>query len=52
VKENEIDRTCSTSKEKRKPYKLLVGKSEGKNPLERPRRRRVDIIKMDLGEIV
>jgi hypothetical protein len=28
-----------------------VGKSEGKTPLGRPRRRWVDIIKMDLREI-
>jgi hypothetical protein len=31
-------------------YKLLVGKPEGKRPLERPRRRLVDNIKIDLGE--
>jgi hypothetical protein len=29
----------------------LVGKPEGKRPLGRPRRRWVDTIKMDLGEI-
>jgi hypothetical protein len=28
--------------EKRNAYRLLVGKSEGKRPLGRPRRRRVD----------
>jgi hypothetical protein len=31
--------------------KLLVGKPEGKRPLGRPRRRWVDNIKMDLGEV-
>jgi hypothetical protein len=31
--------------EKRNPYRLLVGKPEGKRPLGRPRRR------MDLGEV-
>jgi hypothetical protein len=31
-------------------YRILVGKSEGKRPLERPRRRCVDNIKMDLTE--
>jgi hypothetical protein len=31
--------------------KFLVGKPEGKRPLGRPRRRWVDNIKMDLGEI-
>jgi hypothetical protein len=29
-------------------YRLLVGKSEGKRPLGRPRRRWIDNIKMDL----
>jgi hypothetical protein len=29
-------------------YRLLVGKSEGKRPLERPTRRWVDNIRMDL----
>jgi hypothetical protein len=37
--------------EKRNAYTILVGKSEGKRPLERPRRRREDSIKMDLREI-
>jgi hypothetical protein len=37
--------------EKRNVYRLLVGKPEGKKPLGRPRRRRVDNIKMDLLEI-
>jgi hypothetical protein len=32
-------------------YRILVGKPEGKRPLGRPRRRRVDNIKMDLREI-
>jgi hypothetical protein len=38
-------------REKRNVYKLLVGKPEGKRPLGRPRRRRIDNIKMDLLEI-
>jgi hypothetical protein len=37
--------------EKRNAYRLLVGKSEGKRPLRRPRRRWVDNITMDLGEV-
>jgi hypothetical protein len=37
--------------EKRKLYKVLVGKPEGKRPLERPRHRWEDGIRMDLGEI-
>jgi hypothetical protein len=37
--------------EKRNAYSLLVGKPEGKRPLGRPRRRWVDNIRMDLGEV-
>jgi hypothetical protein len=37
--------------ETRNAYRILVGKPEGKIPLGRPRRRWVDIIKMDLSEI-
>jgi hypothetical protein len=37
--------------EKRNAYRILVGKPEGRRPLGRPRRRWVDNIKMDLGEI-
>jgi len=32
-------------------YRVLVGKPEGKRPLERPRRRWVDNIRMDLQEV-
>jgi hypothetical protein len=34
--------------EKRKAYRIMVGKPEGKRPLGRPRYRWVDNIKMDL----
>jgi hypothetical protein len=37
--------------ETKNAYRILVGKPEGKIPLGRPRRRRVDNIKMDLREI-
>jgi hypothetical protein len=37
--------------ETRNAYRILVGKPERKRPLGRPRRRWVDDIKMDLGEI-
>jgi hypothetical protein len=37
--------------ETRNVYRILVGKPEGKRPLGRPRRRWLDNIKMDLGEI-
>jgi hypothetical protein len=41
----------STNGEKKNAYRLLVGKQEGKRPLGRPRRRWVDNIRMDLGEV-
>jgi hypothetical protein len=37
--------------EDRKVYKVLVGKPEGKRPLERPRRRWEDGIRTNLREI-
>ena len=37
--------------ESRGVYRVLVGKSEGKRPLGRPRRRWEDSIKMDLQEV-
>jgi len=37
--------------EERGVYRVLVGKSEGKRPLWRPRRRWVDNIRTDLQEV-
>jgi hypothetical protein len=37
--------------EGRNVYRVLVGKPKGKRPLERPRRRWEDMIKMDLRDI-
>jgi hypothetical protein len=37
--------------ERRNAYRILVGKPEGKSPLGRPRRRWVDIIKINLREV-
>ena len=37
--------------EERGEYRVLVGKSEGKRPLGRPRHRWVDNIRMDLQEV-
>jgi hypothetical protein len=37
--------------EKRYAYTLLVGKPEGKRPLKRPRRRWVNNVRVDLGEV-
>jgi hypothetical protein len=36
---------------KRNAYRLVMGKPEGKEPLGKPRRRWVDNIRMDLGEV-
>ena len=44
-----MGRACSTYGERRGVYSVLVGKSEGKRPLGRPRRD--DNIKMDLQEL-
>jgi hypothetical protein len=44
-----MDKACSTHEEKRNACRILVGKLERQRPLGRPRRRWVDIIKMDLG---
>jgi hypothetical protein len=46
-----MGRTCSIHGEKRKAHKVLVGRSEGKIPLARLRRRWEDNIKMDLREM-
>jgi len=32
-------------------YRVLVGKPEGRGPLRRPRRRRVENIRMDLQKV-
>jgi hypothetical protein len=37
--------------EENNAYRLMVGKLEGTRPLGRPRRRWVDDIKMDFGQI-
>jgi hypothetical protein len=42
---------CRANRKKRNACRILVGKPEGKIPLERPRRRWVHNIKMDLREI-
>jgi hypothetical protein len=42
---------CSAYGEKRGIHRVLAGKSEGKRPLGRPRRRWEDNIKMDLQEV-
>ena len=42
---------CSAYGERRVVYRVLVGKPEGKSPHGRPRRRRVDSVKMSLQEV-
>jgi hypothetical protein len=49
MQEDEM-RTASSTNEKRNAYSILVGKPEGKRPLERPRRRWVHNMKIDLRE--
>jgi hypothetical protein len=44
-------RACSTHGEQRNTCRISVGKPERKKSLERPRRRWVDNIKIDLREI-
>jgi hypothetical protein len=51
MKEDEMDRACSTHGDKMNACTILVGKPEIMLPLGRPRRRWEDIIKMDLREI-
>jgi hypothetical protein len=46
-----MGRACGTNGEKRNAYRILIGKPQGKIPLERPRRRWEDNIKMDLNEM-
>jgi len=41
----------STHGGEERAYRVLVGKPEGKRPLERPRRRWEDNIRMDLLEV-
>jgi hypothetical protein len=47
--EDEMGGACSTNREERNGYRLLVEKPEGKRPLRRPRRSWVDNIKIDPG---
>ena len=46
-----MGRVCSTYGERRGAYRVLVGKPEEKRPIERPRYRWDDNIKMDLREV-
>jgi hypothetical protein len=46
-----MGRACSPNGEKRGMYRILVGESEGKRPLGRPRFRWEDNIRIDLQEV-
>jgi hypothetical protein len=46
-----MGRTCGTYGRRRDAYRALVGKPEGKRPLERLRRRREDNIKDNIFEV-
>jgi hypothetical protein len=48
VKEDKVSRACSTHVEKRNAFRILVGKTEGKKTLGRPRCRWEDNIKIGL----
>ena len=39
IEKNEMSGACSTYRERRGVYRVLVGKPEGKRPLGRPKRR-------------
>jgi hypothetical protein len=51
IEKNEMGGTCSSHGEERGMYRVLVGKSEGKRPLRRPRCKWKNNIKMDLQEV-
>jgi len=51
IEKNEMGATCSTVGERKGICSVLVGKSEGKRPLGRPKPRWEDNIKMDLQEV-
>jgi hypothetical protein len=46
-----MDMACSTNGTKRNEYRILVGEPEEKRPIGRQKHRRMDNVKMDLGEI-
>jgi hypothetical protein len=45
-----MGRACRTKWERMNAYRILVGKLEGERPLQRPRCRWVDNIKMNLRD--
>jgi hypothetical protein len=51
IEKNEMGRACSAYGDGRGVYRILVGKTEGKRPLGRTRRRWEDNIRIDLQEV-
>jgi hypothetical protein len=51
IYQDEMGTGCSTNGEKMNAHRILVGNSEAKRPLGRPRHRWEDNIRMDLREI-
>jgi hypothetical protein len=51
IEKNVMGEACSTYGEKRRAYRILVGRPEGRRPLGRSRRRWEDNIKTDLQEV-
>jgi hypothetical protein len=51
IKKTEMERACSTVGKKKGACRVLLGKPEGRRPLERPRSRWENYIKTDLREM-
>jgi hypothetical protein len=51
IEKNEMGGACRADGEGRAVYRVLVGKTEGKRPMGRPRRRWDHNVKMDLHEV-
>jgi hypothetical protein len=51
IEKNEVDGACGAYGEEIVVHRVLVGKSEGKRPLGKPRRRWKDNIKINLQEV-
>ena len=51
IEKNEMGWACAAYGCGEGVYRILVGKPEGRRPLGRPRRRRVNNIRMDLQEV-
>jgi hypothetical protein len=51
IEKKEMGRACGAYGEGRGIYRFLVGKHQGKSPLERPGHRREDNFNIDLQEV-